>query len=54
LLQKVGKRVYSNDKFRTSQCFPACKHRSLETFWMVNNPRPHRRRANLRVIRHGL
>ncbi|KAG2200196.1 hypothetical protein INT47_009834, partial [Mucor saturninus] len=54
LLQKAGKRVYLIDEFRTSQCCPACKRGSLETFWMVGNPRPHRRRANPRVIRHGL
>ncbi|KAG2211731.1 hypothetical protein INT47_008828, partial [Mucor saturninus] len=38
----------------TGQCYPACKRRRLETFWIVNNPCPHRRRANPRVIRHGL
>ncbi|KAI7890281.1 uncharacterized protein EV154DRAFT_255842 [Mucor mucedo] len=54
LLQKAGKRVYLIDEFRTSQCCPACERRSLETFRMVDNPRPHRRRANPRVIRHGL
>ncbi|KAG2211255.1 hypothetical protein INT47_006375 [Mucor saturninus] len=54
LLQKAGKRVYLIDEFRTSQCCPACECRSLETFRMVDNPRPHRRRANPRVIRHGL
>ncbi|KAG2193488.1 hypothetical protein INT47_005013 [Mucor saturninus] len=54
LFQKAGKRVYLIDEFRTSQCCPACERRSLETFRMVDNPRPHRRRANPRVIRHGL
>ncbi|KAG2206531.1 hypothetical protein INT47_008548 [Mucor saturninus] len=54
LLQKAGKRVYLIDEFRTSQCCPDCERRSLETFRRVDNPRPHRRRANPRVIRHGL
>ncbi|KAI7893165.1 uncharacterized protein EV154DRAFT_417386, partial [Mucor mucedo] len=38
---------------RTSQCCPACNRRSLETFRMVDNPCPHRRRANPRLIRHA-
>ncbi|KAI7892692.1 uncharacterized protein EV154DRAFT_389250, partial [Mucor mucedo] len=38
------KRVYLIDEFRTSQCYPACKRRSLETFRMLDNRRPHRRR----------
>ncbi|KAI7891611.1 uncharacterized protein EV154DRAFT_420111, partial [Mucor mucedo] len=37
---------YLIDEVRTSQCCPACERRSLETFRMVDNPRPHRRRAN--------
>ncbi|KAI7895781.1 uncharacterized protein EV154DRAFT_412848, partial [Mucor mucedo] len=52
LLQKAGKRVYLIDEFRASQCYTACESRSLETFWMVDNPRPHRRRAKSRVIKH--
>ncbi|KAI7875277.1 uncharacterized protein EV154DRAFT_386699, partial [Mucor mucedo] len=46
--------VYLIDEFRTSQRCPACERRSLEMFRMVDNPRPHRRRVNHRVIRHGL
>ncbi|KAI7895785.1 uncharacterized protein EV154DRAFT_393455, partial [Mucor mucedo] len=46
--------VYLIDEFRTSQCCPACERRSLETFRIVDNPRSHKRRANPRVIRHGL
>ena len=54
MLQNVGKRVYLIDEYRTSQCCPACERRSLKTFRMVNNPRPHRRIANPRLIRHRL
>ncbi|KAG2196872.1 hypothetical protein INT47_011392 [Mucor saturninus] len=50
----AGKRVCLIDEFRTSQCCPTCEIRSLETFRMVDNPRPHRRREDPRVIRHGL
>ncbi|KAI7889397.1 uncharacterized protein EV154DRAFT_483127 [Mucor mucedo] len=39
LLQKVGKRVYLIDEFRTSQCCPAFERRNLETLRMIDNPR---------------
>ncbi|KAI7893094.1 uncharacterized protein EV154DRAFT_417663, partial [Mucor mucedo] len=42
LLEKAGERVCLIDEFRTSHCYPAYERRSLETFWMVDNPRSHR------------
>lgn len=54
LLKKNNFTVMLIDEFRTSKCCPECHHLSLETFRRAPNPRPHRRRTQPRVTRHGL
>jgi hypothetical protein len=54
MFSKEGFKVYLLDEFKTSSLCPSCENGELETFKVVQNPRPFRREKHPTVERHGL